>query len=124
MLGFGLIKLVIKKYHNLISLFSDLTRKFFSTLHYILDRARENVIVYFSIERRNRVDDSGSISAPNFYIFVELLKDLSVESGFKLVPTPVEFEQRFRCYERVEELHMWKLFCEKSTNNNTLTSQG
>jgi hypothetical protein len=33
----------------------DLTRKFFSTLRHVVDEAADDVAVYFSIEKRNRV---------------------------------------------------------------------
>jgi hypothetical protein len=91
----------------------DLTRQFFSSLRHVLDHSRNEVIVYFSIEKRNRVNDSGDISAPNFELFLDYLEKLTVDTGSKLIRINLDFEQRFKCYDRVEELFMWKLIREK-----------
>ena len=73
-----------------------------------------DVTIYFSIEKRNRVAESGSISAPNFELFVDLLNRFAAETGSKLIRIDLDFEQRFKCYDRVEELFMWKLVVNKS----------
>lgn len=99
----------------------ELTRRFFSSLEHVLGQARDSkVVVYFSIEKRQRVDESGSVFAPNFDLFIDLLQKLShnEETGYKLSRLDLDFEQRLKCYDRVEELFLWKMVCEKSSHNN------
>ena len=91
----------------------DLTRKFFSALRHVVTETSRDVTVFFSIEKRNRVDESGTVTAPNFVIFVDLLDKFSAETGSRLIRISPDFEQRFKCYDRVEELFMWRLDLKK-----------
>ena len=103
----------------------ELTRRFFSSLEHVPGQSRDSkVVVYFSIEKRKRVDESGSVFAPNFDLFVDLLDQLSrnEDTGYKLSRLDLDFEQRFKCYDRVEELFLWKMVCEKSSHNNNSVS--
>jgi hypothetical protein len=64
------------------------------------------------------VGESGSVLAPNFDLFSDLLVELADKSGASLEPVSLNFEQRFKCYDRVAELFMWKLVLEKSPKKN------
>ena len=68
--------------------------------------------MFLAIEKRLRVDESGESVAPNFQHFVKLLEELKHhlrDDGWIVKRLETNFKQFFKCYERVEELHLWKI---------------
>ena len=67
--------------------------------------------VYIAIEKRLRVDADGKSVAPNFEHFVELLGHVQtdLQDQWKVESLQTNFKQCFRSYERVQELHLWRI---------------
>ena len=74
---------------------------------------------YLAIEKRRRVNDQGESVAPNFEHFVGLLDKLEHDQDddfWHVERLPTDFKQFFKCYERVEELHLWRISNSKSSS--------
>lgn len=87
----------------------EITTKFFETLKHFL-QVNPRLVTYIAIEKRNRVVEDGRIAAPNFDHFRGLLDELMLKfSDFALERLELDFHQFFASYDRVKELHLWRL---------------
>ena len=82
---------------------------FFETLRYLLRRCPRLSDVFLAIEERRRAGLEGRAEAPNFHHFVGLLGELSSSTAWEAEEMSVEFEQHFDSYERVPQMHLWRL---------------
>jgi len=85
----------------------DITRNFFKTLIKILTLSPK--VTYIAIERRQHVDLSGAVVAPNFQHFLEEIERMkSTNPNIHVSRLEIDFAQCFS-YSRVNELTLWRV---------------
>lgn len=87
----------------------ELTSRFFDALTAILEDNRSDARVLIAIECRNRVEERGKVTAPNFDHFLGCLRKFECQGAgsFSVKSLRRDFHQYFTSYERVTELNLW-----------------
>ena len=85
-----------------------ITRAFFQTISSLFSFMK-NPSMFVAIERRTRINEEGEIEAPNFELFRRLLENFGRDKSLKVTQLNIDFQQYFKSYSRVNEIHLWRV---------------
>jgi predicted nicotinamide N-methyase len=88
-----------------------ITDGFFQTLNFFLRKKKfcKSFAIFIAVERRTQVDRDGQRVSPNFDHFNESLVEMCHAASVTLAKLECDFHQFFKSYERVQDLHLFKI---------------